>query len=642
LATLSTTIKRFHESKNLLIEWIDYRKAKQQCADSGLAEFIKRVTVQTNNPTQILNAYKQRFYKLWLDAVLPKFPAVANFKGYNHEDIIKEFCQLDKSQFEIAQLRVKNLVINRIADIQTDHDTINEVSILKKEFKKHRKQLPLRKLFGATSHVVTTLRPCFLLSPLSVSIFLDADKYHFDLVIFDEASQVHTEDAIGAIMRGEQAIIVGDSKQLPPTSFFVASLNDEVYDTDETTEQSYNDAGAFESILDEAATVLPACSLKWHYRSRHEHLIAFSNHTIYDNSLITFPSSTDHAKDLGVEYIYVENGIYDRGGKKNNLKEAQKVAQLVFEHFKNYPNRSLGVVTFSEAQQDAIETAIRQKRLESPSFDTYFSESREDPFFIKNLENVQGDERDTIIFSIGYAKDNHGIMYMNFGPLSRDGGYRRLNVAITRAKYNVKLVGSIQPSDIKLDKVNSKGVQLLRSYIEFAQQGLSAIENAPITHKEIQFDSPFEESVYQFLKQNNFDVRTQIGCSRFRIDLAIVNPNDSGKYVLGIECDGATYHSARTARERDRLRQTALEDMGWKIYRIWSTDWINNTKSEQNRLLNAVNSALIKAKEDEQPFAGAKETTSTKSSAKTKSGQSTKSKTAPTSDGNGLFGAIDF
>lgn len=215
--------------------------------------------------------------------------------------------------------------------------------------------------------------------------------------------------------------------------------------------------------------------------------------------------------------------------------------------------------------------------------------------FYKNLENVQGDERDTIIFSIGYAKDYNGIMHMNFGPLSREGGYRRLNVAITRAKYNIKLVGSIMPTDIDLDKVSSEGVKMLRSYIEFAQQGIIALKNELTFNYNLEFDSPFEETVYDFLQSKGYNVVTQVGCSGFRIDMAVKHPTLSGKFAIGIECDGAMYHSARTARERDRLRQTVLEDMGWTIYRIWSTDWIKDTKTEEEKLVNAIEKALGRA-----------------------------------------------
>lgn len=578
--------------KHLLEEWVDYYSNREKCQKAGLGAYIAQIDNSSIKDEYIVDAYLKRFYHLWLDAVLPNFPAVQNFRGRIQNQTINEFCELDKGQFKIAQARVRERALSRIPDFNSINGARDEIAILKRELNKQRRLMPLRKLFMAIPNLVTSLRPCFMMSPLSVSVFLEAQSYDFDLVIFDEASQVHTEDAIGAIMRGKQVIIVGDTKQLPPTSFFSTSLNDEDFDVDSDDVIEDNDAGAYESILDEAVSVLPERSLRWHYRSRHEHLIAFSNVKIYNSQLITFPSSTESAPDCGVEYVYVKEGVYDRGGKKNNIAEARKVADLVFEHFKKHPDRSIGVVTFSEAQQNAVDAVIRQKRLQNPRFDKFFIEDKEEPFFIKNLENVQGDERDTIIFSIGYAKDSKGIMYMNFGPLSREGGYRRLNVAITRAKHNVKLVGSIVPTDIDLEKVSSEGVKMLRSYIEFAQQGIVALEKELTFNYDLDFDSPFEEAVYDFLQSKGYNVVTQVGCSGFRIDMAVKHPTKSGKFAIGIECDGAAYHSSRTARERDRLRQAVLEDMGWTIYRIWSTDWIKDQKTEEEKLLNAVEKAL--------------------------------------------------
>lgn len=592
LLDLSDRMSLCRDKKYLLEEWGDYCSNREKCNKLGLGIYIKQVEELEIDSNCITDAYLKRFYRLWLDAVLPKFPAVQDFRGRIQAQTIREFCELDKEQFKIARARVRERALNRMPDFNSINAARDEIAILKRELNKQRRLMSLRKLFMAIPNLITALRPCFMMSPLSVSVFLEAQSYNFDLVIFDEASQVHTEDAIGAIMRGKQTIIVGDTKQLPPTSFFSASLNDEDYDIDSDETIESEDAGAFESVLEEAVAVLPERSLRWHYRSRDEHLIAFSNVKVYNSQLITFPSSIERAPDTGVEYIYVKDGVYDRGGKKNNIIEAKKVADLVFEHFRKHPNRSLGVVTFSEAQQNAVDAAIRQRRLQDSRFDKFFIEDKEEPFFIKNLENVQGDERDTIIFSIGYAKDSRGVMYMNFGPLSRDGGYRRLNVAITRAKYNVKLVGSITANDIDLDKTSSEGVKMLRSYIEFAQQGIIALEKELAYNYNLDFDSPFEEAVCDFLQSKGYNVVTQVGCSGFRIDMAVKDPINTGKFAIGIECDGATYHSSRTARERDRLRQTILEDMGWTIYRIWSTDWIKDQTTEEEKLVNAIEKAL--------------------------------------------------
>jgi len=584
-------IERIGQCNNglfLLEEWIDFRNARKNCREEGLSEYIEKVEAQKIASSYILPIFQKRFFRLWLDAILPNYPAILNFRRINQENTIQKFASLDKIQFEIAKARIKGKLINDLPSFDHFTSGVDEISILKRELSKRRKIMPIRKLFQQIPNLLPILKPCLMMSPLSVSLFLEAETYQFDTVIFDEASQVCTENAIGAIARGKQVIIAGDSKQLPPTNFFGASLSDVDYDTDDEDE---DDGTAYESILDEA-NLLPERTLLWHYRSRHEHLIAFSNAKIYKNNLITFPSNVDKVADNGVEYEYVREGFYDRGGKKGNVIEAKRVAEIVFAHFKKHPNRSIGVIAFGEVQQQAIDTAIRKMRMENQMFESFFNEDKEEPFFVKNLENVQGDERDTIVFSIGYAKDMNGVFRMNFGPLSKSGGERRLNVAITRAKYNVKLVGSILPTDINIEKITSDGPKLLRAYIDFALNGVASLSRE-ITESDIaEHDSPFEKAVYNFLDRKGYKLGTQVGCSGYRIDMAVKHPTLSGQYVLGIECDGAAYHSARTARERDRLRQDVLEQMGWKIYRIWSTDWIKDPVAEGEKLIEAVENAL--------------------------------------------------
>lgn len=591
MAAFPDLIERIIQCNNglfLLEEWIDFRNARKNCREEGLSEYIEKIEKQKIAPSYILPIFQKRFFRLWLDAILPNYPAILNFRRINQENTIQEFASLDKIQFEIAKARIKGKLINDLPSFDHFTSGVDEISILKRELSKRRKIMPIRKLFQQIPNLLPTLKPCLMMSPLSVSLFLEAETYQFDTVIFDEASQVCTENAIGAIARGKQVIIAGDSKQLPPTNFFGASLSDVDYDTDDEDE---DDGNAYESILDEA-NLLPERTLLWHYRSRHEHLIAFSNAKIYKNNLITFPSNVDRVPDNGVEYEYVRDGFYDRGGKKGNVIEAKRVAEIVFEHFKKHPNRSIGVIAFGEVQQQAIDTAIRKMRMENQMFESFFSEDEEEPFFVKNLENVQGDERDTIVFSIGYAKDANGVFRMNFGPLSKSGGERRLNVAITRAKYNVKLVGSILPTDINVEKITSDGPKLLRAYIDFALNGVSSLSREITESDIVEHDSPFEKAVYNFLDRKGYKMGTQVGCSGYRIDMAIKHPTLSGQYVLGIECDGAAYHSARTARERDRLRQDVLEQMGWKIYRIWSTDWIKDPVTEGEKLIEAVEDAL--------------------------------------------------
>ena len=308
--------------------------------------------------------------------------------------------------------------------------------------------------------------------------------------------------------------------------------------------------------------------------------------------MVTFPSSKQDAKGIGVDYFHVD-GIFDRKTKTNRA-EAEKIVDLVFENIEKYPERSLGVVAFSMAQQNLIDKLIAKRRQQDPSKEVFFKSDKTEPFFVKNLETVQGDERDTILFSIAYGKDSQGRLLLNFGPVNREGGERRLNVAVTRAKYNVQLVSSMRYTDIDLSRTKSVGARLLREYLDYAENGEIALERSISVNPFEEYDSEFEMEVCEFLRENGFSVDTQVGCSSFKIDLALKHP-DSSDYLLAIECDGATYHSSRSARDRDRLRQEILERMGWKFYRIWSTDWFRNKRVEKERLLEAAKSAVDNA-----------------------------------------------
>ncbi|WP_375232255.1 AAA domain-containing protein, partial [Mesotoga sp. TolDC] len=360
-----------------------------------------------------------------------------------------------------------------------------------------------------------------------------------------------------------------------------------------------NDLESLESILDECSTAgLPEKKLLWHYRSRHESLIAFSNYHFYMNRLSTFPSSSFNGLDSGICFEHVSNGVYDRAKSRKNIEEARKVAEMVMSHARTKPGVSLGVVAFSEAQQTAILDRIEELRSQDQSVEDFFGEDKLEPFFVKNLENVQGDERDEMIFSIGYGRDASGKLTMNFGPLNKSGGERRLNVAITRAKKKVTVVSSIKGGDISVE-IQTPGVRALREYLNYAEQGGSKeflLRETENTGGE--FESPFETEVYEELTARGFNVHKQVGCSGYRIDLAIVDNEHPGRYIAGIECDGAMYHSARTARDRDRLRQQVLEKLGWKIIRIWSRDWIFDRNSEMVRVIAEIEAARWFPEED--------------------------------------------
>lgn len=449
---------------SLLIDWIDFRTSKESCIKNGLGSFIEEVIKEQVERSEIVNTFFKKFYSLWLDSMYNNLPGIQNFKNQTHDKYIKKFKDFDKLQMRIAQSRIKEILSAKRPDMNSVVEG-SELALLHKEVEKRVKNLPIRKLFQEIPNLLLTLKPCLLMSPLSVSLYLDSDLFKFDVVIFDEASQISSEDAIGAIYRSNQVIVAGDREQLSPTNFFAASTGEK-----QLSDESEEDTESAESILDECGNVLDRLSLRWHYRSRHENLINFSNAKIYKN-LITSPSAKEGEDDFGVQFIPVKDGIYDRSGSRTNIIEAKKVGELVFEHFKKHPERSLGVIALSQAQQAAIDSEIRSMRIKNKKFEAFFSDDKKEAFFIKNLENVQGDERDTIIFSVGYAKDNKGVLHMNFGPLTRQGGYKRLNVAITRAKYNIKLVSSLEAKDIDLKRTSSEGVKMLKQYIEFALDG---------------------------------------------------------------------------------------------------------------------------------------------------------------------------
>ncbi len=574
-----------------LNKWLDYAETREECDKNGLSAFTARIAALDNTVSDVQAAFERGFYIQWLNLQLDSVPAVQSFRRRIHEQRSERFVKLDTKQYEIARKRIRERIISTYPNLNRVARAGSELGILRHEMEKKRRIMPLRKLFQSIPTLLLTLKPCLMMSPLSVAYFLDAEAYQFDVVIFDEASQIFPQDAIGAIFRAKQVIIAGDTKQLPPTNFFAASTSNssDGYDDDEGYDEE-----VYDSILEETANILPNRTLLWHYRSKHEHLIAFSNQEIYKHELVTFPSSNESEPDTGVEFVYVEDGYYEPSPRNYNILEARRIVELVKEHIEKHPNRSLGIIAFSEKQQQAISLEIQRFREQHPEYEAFFAEGKEDEFFVKNLENVQGDERDTIFFSVGYAKTkeqkaNGKPMSMRFGPLGVSGGERRLNVAITRAKINVKLVSSILPSDIDLSRTESDGIRMLRSYIEFAMNGEATLAAA---HKNGRPDD-FADSIAQFIREQGFKVQQYVGCSGYKIDIAVKHPSELvEQFVAGIECDGYSYASARTARDRDRLRSSVLTNMGWNLYRVWSAEWYKNPEIEGQKLVAFLQSAI--------------------------------------------------
>lgn len=581
LAELKNKVHNCAANTDKLSGWCEFVRLLGRIADEGLSEYISETIRLAVKPEYIAPAFEKLFCRQWIEYVIRSSSILAEFSRLPHDEAVKLFAEKDRLNFDINKAKIKAVLSAQrpIIDMVAPGSS---VAILLREGEKKRKLKGVRQLLSEIGELAQVLKPCFLMSPLSVSTFLGANT-EFDVVIFDEASQIFPQDAVGAIYRGKQLIVVGDSKQMPPTNFFNTVVED-IDDDDDA-----DDVTDFESVLDICSTALPQRRLKWHYRSRYEQLIAFSNSNFYDGELVTFPSAKIDRMDVGVDHYRV-NGTFDRKSK-TNLAEAERVADLVFEHIEKYPNRSLGVVAFGVAQQGLIDRIIAKRRQKDLSKEQFFRSDREEPFFVKNLETVQGDERDTIIFSVAYAPDAAGKLLLNFGPVNRMGGERRLNVAITRAKYNVKLVSSISATDIDISRAKSEGARLLREYLDYAEHGEVALARKLEVNEYDDYDSEFESEVCEYLRSKGFAVDTQVGCSSFKIDLAVKRP-DTSDYVLAIECDGASYHSSKSARDRDRLRQEVLERMGWRFYRIWSTDWFRNKAEEQQRLFTATMAAF--------------------------------------------------
>ena len=573
------------ESMEQLTHWCQFRSLLTQMEQQSLQPFLAEVIQNNIEPNEIVHVFQKCFYTQWIEYIFSSEDVFSSFNRIAQDQNVDIFAEKDREQFEISKAQIRA----RLSQDRPDTNLVttgSPVYILRKEGQRKQRQMSIRKLMMETGEVVQKIKPCFLMSPLSVSTFLPPEAITFDTVIFDEASQIFPHDAIGAIYRGKQLIVVGDPKQMPPTNFF----NTATKQSDENDDDA-SDVADYESILDYCmAASFPCLSLQWHYRSRYEQLIAFSNKNFYNNTLITFPSAAANQQGVGVDYHYV-NGVYDRSSRTNRA-EAEYVVDLIYQHIKNHPKRSLGVVAFSISQQTLIEKLLAKRRQNTPQMEFFFRNSSDGAFFIKNLETVQGDERDTIIFSVAYGKDTQGKLLYYFSPLNRTGGERRLNVAVTRAKENVQLVSSMHYTDIDLSRSGAEGVRLLREYLDYAENGTVALKRSVSVGSDDQFDSDFEMDVCEYLRSKGFTVDTQVGCSGYRIDLALKHPGTSN-YVLAIECDGATYHSGKNARDRDRLRQEILERMGWKFYRIWSTDWFRNRKLEQERLLKAATEAFV-------------------------------------------------
>ena len=578
LGAVGRTLARYRDHTDELRAKAAFNQIDGELRAQGLAavsDAYKQGKVDAND---LSAAYTAGLYYELILMTIAQDVRLASFRGKQYEDFIAQYRDAI-TQYE--QLTIQELVARLSARIPvsgTAGAASSELGILKKAIKNNGRMLSLRRLFEQIPTLLRRLCPCMLMSPISVAQYIDPSFPKFDLVIFDEASQLPTSEAVGTIARGEHVVIVGDPKQLPPTNFFHVNHVDE-----ENMEQE-----DLESLLDDCLAIsMPQEYLKWHYRSRHESLIAYSNRTYYDNKLYTFPSPDD----LNSKVTLVElDGVYDKGGTKQNRVEAEAIVAEIIRRLGDEKLRedSIGVVTFSSVQQNLIDDLLYEEFQKYPELEEY-DRGRGEPVFIKNLENVQGDERDMILFSVGYGPDEKGNVSMNFGPLNRDGGWRRLNVAITRARKSMTVYSVLRAEQIDLSRTDSEGVAGLKGFLEFAARGTSVMA-APAEQTGVCADTVTQE-IASAITGLGYETRCNIGCSEFRLDIAVMDPKEPDTYLLGVLLDGENCLKTPTARERFVLQPSVLRGLGWRLVRVWTLDWLDDRERVTRELADALTAA---------------------------------------------------
>jgi hypothetical protein len=568
-------LQTLRERVGALADWSDWRTLHRRFEHLGLAAFWEALQKAEVPAEHLPDVFLKSALGSWVETICQQEPALASFRRADHERVVDEFRELDRALIRQSAAKVAQQAEGR-RPAGDDGTSDAECALLRREAHKKTRHLPIRRLFEEMPGLLLRLKPCLLMSPLSVSQFLPADRITFDVVVFDEASQICPEDAVGAVYRGRQTIITGDDRQLPPTSFFQQNaLDDDLEEEDEGPAD-------FESILDACLGAgLPAHLLRWHYRSRNEGLIAYSNRHFYDGRLVTFPAA---GAGPGVGLRHVADGIYDRGGRRDNAREAAVVADLVFEHVRSHGDKkTLGVIAFSQAQMTAIADEIERRLRQQPDLEPLFKQDRLEGFFVKNLETVQGDERDVILLSVGYGRDAGGRLTMHFGPLNREGGERRLNVAVTRAREKLVVVSSLRAADIDPGASKAAGLAHLKSYLDYAERGAEALQTGPTTAG-VDALPGLERDLMDEVRRLGYEAAPQVGCSDFRLDVGVTAADVGGRFLLGIECDGPGYQAAATVRDRDRLRPEVLAQLGWRLHRVWAPAWVSRREEEVERL----------------------------------------------------------
>lgn len=582
LATLKLQLASWQADPEGLRSWVSYLAIAKEAERKGLGAIVDGLASGKLARADALGVFDLSYYEALLQALVQRDRALASFDGQRQSQVVSSFASLDQERMQLARYEV---VKAHHSKIPRQGGATGPTAILIGEMARKKGHLPIRQLMQRCAPAIQALKPVFMMSPLSVAQFLPAGALDFDMLVIDEASQVQPIDALGAIARVKQLVIVGDERQLPPTRFFSKALGD---GGDRDDDEGGAQASDVESILGLCrARGLPERMLRWHYRSRHQSLIAVSNQQFYEGKLFIVPSPYTSEAGVGLRLHHLPEAIYDRGNTRTNPKEAKAVALAVLAHAQNTPQLTLGVATFSTAQRRAILDELELLRRQHPETEGFFADHPAEPFFVKSLENIQGDERDVIYISVGYGRDAQRHMTMNFGPVSNDGGERRLNVLISRAKSRCEVFTSITDEDIDTDRAKGKGTFALKLFLNYARTGRLTLATQARDAKH----SVFEQEVAQALRARGYDLHTDVGLAGFFVDIAVSNPEEPGRYILGIECDGQSYRDARSARDRDRLRESVLRDKGWQVYRIWSSDWFHRPEAELEKLVVAIERA---------------------------------------------------
>lgn len=577
-------IQKIHERNELailhasdLLHWLSYKFVRDQLCDFGLENLIFNIEKSNISIENAFQAYNSILYDMLAKEVYKYYPEIKEFIIIDLEAQRQLFIKCD---IKLKGLQQKFIAASA-ARVEVPEgngrrtEYLTNLALIRREYSKKRRHISIRQLIERAHEAILALKPCFMMGPLAVAQYLTPGLIEFDIIVIDEASQIKPEDAIGVIARGKQVVIIGDPKQLPPTNFFDTVIDDS---DDNNGESNLIDS---QSILDAAWPALTRRCLKWHYRSKHQSLIEFSNYKFYESRLSIFPSPYAISDEYGIKRIYINNAIYDNNC---NYEEANYVANAVREHLVNCPDESLGVVAMNIHQADLIYKLLEKLCKSDQKLRHIYESSNNarEPLFIKNLENVQGDERDVIYISLTYGRSKNSDKVLNyFGPLTGDAGWRRLNVLFTRSKKRMHIFTSMRPEDIRTTETSSKGINALKDFLVYAETGI--LDKPKKTDKGP--DSDFEIAVATELNKAGYDIDFQVGVAGFFIDVAVKHPSRPGIYIMGIECDGATYHSLQSIRDRDRLRQEILESKGWNIRRIWSTDWFKDHKTIINSIV---------------------------------------------------------